>query len=150
MNSKLPTDAMRLVEESRVILEIKQERVIRRIAFLDSVPQCLREVVEPAAEEFAAQFPAYQLKFEIEGREFPLTPELLISTHFETPLPNESFAVEFCYRPANQDERLEFSMRMDGADWVRVNEFPISDILREGVLMNLAATLRTALKQRVA
>ena len=152
MNSELPNDAMRLIEESKVILENRRKATQRRWEFLHSAFECVNAVIRPAAEEFVAQFADTSLKFEISGPESQLRPTLIISARFEMLVDYEPFAVEFRYQPADHDEKVGFFVRMDGpnADWLPISEFPLSAILRESVVMNLASSLAAALKRRPA
>ncbi len=147
MDSQLPPDALRAIDDSKIFLEHFREAARRRIEFLNSMTQHLQDVVIPAVEELAAEFSGTLLELEIDGPGFPLTPQLNITAKLAL-LPSERpQSIEFRYEPSHQNNQVKFSTETPSGNWISLNERPLEDLTREAAIAELAALLNSTLKR---
>src|SRR5689334_18509297 len=104
MDSQFPQDAVRSIEESKVILEHFRDASRQRMELFCLLTQHLHEVVIPAVEELAAEFAGTLLEFEIDKSHFQPAPQLNVRAKL-TLLPSQPpLSVGFRYEPSPKND----------------------------------------------
>lgn len=140
----IPLQARNAMAECLELLNKYLDREVKRRDFLQSCALRIKEVVIPAMEEFAAQFPAQRVTVRAY---YPVKPTAMFRYDTFANAGIRVLSIEIWYEPGEEVDLMQLTLKVHGDDPVPISLEPLEKLTRESVFVSLAQIVSNRLKQ---
>lgn len=140
----IPTEAKTSIQQCHKLLDDYTVRVGERLNFLESAASHIRDVIVPAMEDFAHQFP--KLEFTLDSTTHPHNPSAVL--RYESPrIPGTpSLSIGVRYEPSTERNLMQFSA-IHGGQTIHINTPSLDQLTRDAVIRSMAGIFLTGLRK---